>query len=459
MKTSRPIAVRSSFYHSTLVNGRALQLAGITAKTPDPAGGKITRDADGNPTGLLEDSAQELLESLRSPPTPAETRRAAIEALAALRAKGITSFLDAAAAPEGIATFATLAKEGVLTARANFAPVVEVAEGSDPDKASAPVIALARQYPRGSLAATPGVAVGTAKLFLDGVITAPALTGSMLKPYFHNVGSADHPHWRPGTNAGPAPYFPPDYLRALLERFARAGIDTHMHADGDRAVRTALDAIAAMRRAHPGADIRPAIAHAEIVEPVDFARFRQVGAIPVLSFQWAKPASDTVEGARDYLGPERYPYIEPEGFLATAGARIAYGSDWPIDPLDPWLALQVAVTRANPAGSDPRYAGRLGKDPGLTPRQALRAMTIDAAYSLHSERDAGSIEVGKLADIIVVDRDILSVPATSIADTKVLTTIVGGKVVFDQDAAAKPADETRATHDVPALPAPTPRKG
>lgn len=437
LKTSRPIAVTSSFYHSTLVNSRAMKLAGITAKTPDPVAGKVTRDATGNPTGLLEDSAQRLLVPLRVAPTAAETRKAAIAALAAIREKGITSFLDAAAGEESVAVFAGIASEGGLTARANFAPVVEVGAGGDPDKASAPIIALARQYPRRPLVATPGIAVGTAKLFLDGVINSPALTGSMLKPYLHNVGSPQHPHWEASKNAGPDPYFPPERLNALLDRFARAGIDPHMHADGDRAVRTALDAIAAMRRAHPGVDIRPAIAHDEIVDPADFSRYRELGAIPVLSFQWEKPASDTVDGARDYLGPVRYPYIEPAGFLAAAGARIAYGSDWPVDPLDPWLALQVAVTRANPPGGDPRYAGRLGKDPGLTIRQALRAMTIDAAYSLHAERDAGSIEVGKLADIIVVDRDILSVPATDIAGTTVLTTIVGGKVVFDRKAPAQ----------------------
>ena len=126
----------------------------------------------------------------------------------------------------------------------------------------------------------------------------------------------------------------------------RAGIDPHLHADGDGAVHAGLDAIAALRKALPAADIRPAIAHDEIVDPQDFPRFKQLNAIPVLSMQWEKPAGDTL-GLTNYFGPARMKIIEPAGFLAAAGARIAFGSDWPVDKLDEWFALKVGVTRTN----------------------------------------------------------------------------------------------------------------
>jgi predicted amidohydrolase YtcJ len=131
-----------------------------------------------------------------------------------------------------------------------------------------------------------------------------------------------------------------------------------MHADGDRAVHEALDGIEALRAHFPGRDIRAAIAHDEIVDPKDFGRYRQLDAIPVLSFQWEKPAPDTIEGARDYLGPARFKYLEPAAYLAAAGARIAFGSDWPVDPLDEWFALKVGVTRTNSPSAAPKYCAR-----------------------------------------------------------------------------------------------------
>ena len=209
----------------------------------------------------------------------------------------------------------------------------------------------------------------------------------------------------------------------------RAGIDPHLHADGDEAVHAGLDAIAALRKALPAADIRPAIAHDEIVDPPDFPRFKQLNTIPVLSMQWEKPAGDTV-GLTNYFGPARMKIIEPGGLLAAAGARIAFGSDWPVDPLDEWFALKVGVTRTNAPNVPAEFKGRLGKDPGLSPDDVLRAATINAAYELHEDDATGSLEVGKFADLIVLDRNPLKVPAEEIAQTKVLETVVGGEVVY-----------------------------
>jgi len=429
LKTTRPIIVRSSFGHTVLANTRALGLAKITASTGDPIGGKIWRDTSGQPTGLLEDAAFTVFSTLLPKPTAADNMAGATAALQAMNRQGVTSFLDAVAPEEDIAAFEALRQSGRLTARAHFAPPIQPSEASDPGHALARVIALAKRYDEGKISRAPGITVRNAKLFLDGVIAAPAFTGAMREPYFVNSGTAEKPDWAPGPSRGPAVYFSADPLAALLVGLGRAGIDPHMHADGDGAVHAGLDAIAALRRALPGVDIRPAIAHDEIVVPQDFPRFKQLNAIPVLSLQWEKPAGDTI-GLRNYFGPARMKIIEPAGFLVAAGARVAFGSDWPVDKLDEWFALKVGVTRTNAPDAPAEFGGRLGEDPGLSREEVLRAATINAAYELHEDDATGSLEVGKFADLIVLDRNPLKVPAEEIAKTHVLETVVGGKAVY-----------------------------
>ena len=427
LKTNRPIIVVSSFGHSALVNSRAIALAGIDAKTQDPLGGKIKRDSTGNPTGLLDDAAQDLVTAKIPKPTAADDVKSAKAALDAMRKQGITTFLDAMAVPPALAAFSSVQRAGGLTARAHFAVLITPPEGTLPKKAVAQVSALAHQYDGGPVGVRPGLTVRNVKLFLDGVISAPALSGAMLEPYFAKQPSGA---WAPSTNRGPDVYFPAPVLRALLLDVVAAGFEPHMHADGDRAVHEGLDGIQAIRETYPKKDVRAAIAHDEIVDPADFPRYRQLNAIPVLSFQWEKPASDTVDNARDYLGPARFKYMEPAGVLAAAGARIAYGSDWPVDPLDEWFALKVGVARTNAPSAGAKYAGRLSEDPGLERKAVLRAITLNSSYELHQDRLTGSIEVGKLADLIVLDRNVLKVPAEDIANTKVLQTVVGGQVVY-----------------------------
>jgi predicted amidohydrolase YtcJ len=429
LKTTRPILVVSSFGHTALANTRALALAKITASTPDPVGGKIWRDDHGEPTGLLEDSAYDVFSSLLPKPTEKDNQKAATEALKAMGRQGVTSFLDAAAPQESIAAFSALRHAGGLTARAHFAPVIEPKEAGDLQGAVARVAAFAKQYDEGKAVRFPGVTVRNAKLFLDGVIAAPALTGAVREPYFINTGTAENPSWKPGPSRGPAVYFPPEALSTVLIALGRAGIDPHMHADGDAAVQAALDGIEAMRKALPAADIRPAIAHDELVDPADFSRFKSLGAIPVLSLQWEKPAGDTI-GLTNYFGRARMKILEPSGLLAAAGARIAFGSDWPVDQLDEWFALKVGVTRTNAPDAPAEYHGRLGEDPGLSRDAVLRAATIDAAYELHEDDSTGSIEPGKFADFIVLDRNPLTIAAEDIAKVQVLETVVGGNVVY-----------------------------
>ncbi len=430
VRTTRPIRVHSSYGHTDLVNARALALAHITRDTPNPKDGIIVRDSDGNPTGLLEDAAKDLVTNLMPPPSPEKNAEATRKALAVMRAQGITTFLDAYTDIETMTAYRDLQRAGGLTARAHFAVLIDSVAGYDADTAIAEVLRQQAQFDQGPLRPAPSMKVDTAKLFLDGVYSAPSFTGVMIDPYFENRGTADHPDWRPGTSHGAAPFFTQAQLDDTLVKLAAAGLDPHMHADSDGAVRQALDAVAAMRKTHPADDIRPAIAHDEIVAPEDYHRFAEVGALPVLSFQWEKPAVDLNAGNSGYLGPVRWALMEPAGFLKLYGARIVFGSDWPVDPLNEWLAMQVAVTRSAVGDDAVKYPGRLGIDPGLDLASAIRAMTTDAAYSLHQDQVTGSIETGKYADLIVLDQDLFAIAPDHIAATRVLMTVVGGKTVY-----------------------------
>ena len=440
LKTQRPIIVHDSFGHSSLTNSRALALAKISAVSKDPTGGRIGREPSGHPDGFLEDSAQEIVAAFIPAPTAADRVVGARKALERLGRQGVTSFLDAIGDEPDILAFRALETAGELTARAHLAPRITPAEAFDPDSAKravARVVALARKYDQGSLRPAPSVSIRHTKLFMDGVINAPANTGALLEPYLVNRGTSAAPKFVPGRRHDPDVYFPAPVLKVLLTGLGEHNIDPHLHTDGDWAVRSGFDGVAAMRAALPGRDIRPAFAHCELVDPADYPRFAALNVTAVLSFQWEKPANDTIEGTRDTLGARRQALIEPSGSLAAHGARIAFGSDWPVDPLNEWFALQVGVTRAAGPGAPPEHAGRLGQDPGLSQAAVLKAITRNGAYELHDERYVGSLEVGKLADFIVVDQNVATTAPEKIAATQVLRTVVGGRVVYDNGELAR----------------------
>lgn len=450
LKTPRPIIVHDSFGHSSLVNSQGLAAAKITAQSKDPVGGRIDRDAAGAPTGGLEDAAQEPIYELMPQPTADDFLAGARAAQDALRRQGVTSFLDAVGLDSDIEAFSALERSGALTVRAHFAPPIRPSETPNAEAAQeavARVIATAKKYDQGAIRPQPSISVRHAKLFMDGVINAPADTGALLEPYLVNHGTVASPKFAPASRREPDVYFPVPILSKILIGLGRNGIDPHLHTDGDWAVRASLNAVKAMRAALPSRDVRPALAHCELVDPADYPRFAELNVIPVLSFQWEKPASDTIEGVIDSLGPQRVPLIEPAGYLAEKGARIAYGSDWPVDPLDEWFALQVGVTRKARPDAPPKYSGRLGKDPALSQAAVIRAITSNAAYELHDDRSIGSLEVGKFADMIVLDRNVARVAANEIAATRVLRTIVGGRTVYDTGELAKPAAGGAAAHD------------
>ncbi|MNQ45118.1 N-substituted formamide deformylase precursor [compost metagenome] len=434
LKTDRPIQVRSTDFHTVLTNSRGLALAGINKDTVNPGDGKYARDSAGNPTGICEDGAAEAMAAVVPPATDAEKLNQARAALDALRQQGITSFFDALSGPENAKAFSALQQSGELTARALLAIKLDpAAAAADPAKTIAEAKALASTFDQGEAKVAPGVNMRHVKLFMDGIINAPADTGALLTPYLHNAGTDKAPQWTPGKNLGEL-YFPAQVLNPLLLQAVQAGLDPHLHATGERAVRDALNSIEYVRRQLPGNGFRPAITHAETVDPADYGRFKALDVTANMSFQWAQQAPSTVDGTNEHLGAERFARMEPSGSISRAGGRVAYGSDWPVDPLDEFLALKIGVTRSgdplNPHSYGPKYAGRLNDDPALTRAEVLRSITLNAAEQLRLEAVVGSLEVGKFADLIVLDKNFMQAPEEELARNSVLLTLVGGKVVW-----------------------------
>lgn len=451
LATKRPIAVTSADFHSVLANSRAFALAGIDAATPDPAGGKFLRDATGLPSGICEDAAGFQLKAAIPPDSEADQLKQGRAALAALREQGITTFMDAAADEAHLRVFKALRTAGELTARVNLAINLDPATAnSAPAQAIAQAKALAARADAGDAAPAPGVAARVVKVFMDGVVNAPADTGALLTPYLQNIGTEDAPQWAPGDNLGQL-YYTPASLQALMLAAADAGLDMHLHATGERGVRAVLDAVAATRQARPGADFRPAIAHAETVAVADYARFAALDVMATMSFQWAQRAPYSIGETESHLGAERFGRMEPFGSLQRAGARVVHGSDWPIDPFDTFLALKIGVTRAgdpaNPhsaASFAPVFEGPINADPALSRDAVLAAATIHAARQLRLERQIGSLEAGKFADLIVLESDFLTVPDEALGRNRVLLTMVGGQVVAAREAFAGTVPPQRA---------------
>lgn len=434
LKTKRPIQVRSTDFHTVLTNSRGLEVAGITKQTPNPSDGKYVRDSAGNPNGICEDGAADTMAAVVPPATDAEKLTQTRAALDAMRQQGITSFFDAMSGPEMGKAFTTLQQSGELTARALLAIKLDpAAAAADPGKTIADAKVLANTYDQGETKVAPGVSMRHVKVFMDGIINAPADTGAMLTPYLHNTGTEKAPKWTPGKNLGEL-YFPPQVLNPLLLKAVEAGFDPHLHATGDRAVRDSLNGIEYVRHQLPGNAFRPTITHNEEVDPADYPRFKALDVTANMSFQWAQQAPSTVDGTSDHLGAARFARMEPSGSIARAGGRVAYGSDWPVDPLDEFLALKVGVTRSgdpqNPHSYGPKYAGRLNADPALSREEVLRTITLNAAEQLKMDAVVGSVEVGKFADLIVLDKNFMQVPEAELARNNVLLTMVGGKVVW-----------------------------
>lgn len=410
---SRSAVLSSADGHTLWVNSAALAAAGITRDTPDPPAGRIERDARGEATGLLRESAGDLVRRLVPATTSAEYEAGLVRALAELNRFGIVSFQEASASEPMVAAYRAVARQGQLTARARLSLT------ADQTKDASQVDGFVR-----TRAATtePGVVAGTVKIFVDGVIEAA--TAALVDPYLSLP--AERRAAAPPTRG--LPNYTDAQLQALVTRLDRDGFQVHMHAIGDGAVRQGLDALAAADRANGRRDRRAHIAHLELVQPDDLPRFRQLGVIANLQPLWAYRDTYIRDLTEPRLGPTRSRWLYPFGALHRAGAMLAGGSDWSVSSVNPLDAMQVAVTRRGltaPAGT-PAWL----PDERLDLPTALAAYTIGGAHVNFEERDSGSIEVGKFGDLIVLDQNLFALAPERLHEARVQWTLLEGREVY-----------------------------
>jgi predicted amidohydrolase YtcJ len=399
--------------HSTWVNSRALELAGIDAGTPDPADGRIERDPDGTPTGTLHEGAAHAVEGLLPVPTDDDWLEAFRVGQAYLHSLGITAWQDAIVDRKGEAVYRRAAESGALTAR------VEAALWWDRGRGGEQVEELVERSAKGSLGR---LRANSVKIMQDGVLET--FTGALIEPYLGGDG-------RPTANRGIS-FVDPVELRDHVARLDAAGLQVHFHAIGDRAVREALDAIEAARNANGRTDTRPHISHIQVIHPDDLPRFAALDVVANAQPLWACHEAQMDELTIPFLGPERSTWQYPFRSLLRAGARLAMGSDWGVSTPNPLEEMEVAVTRVWPESR-----GRVEPflpDERLSLDEALAAFTLGSAWVNHLDAETGSISVGKQADLAVVDRDLFAPDAGPIAEARVIATFVGGEAVFTDPA-------------------------
>lgn len=410
----RPVYLPNRDGHSAWVSSAALELAGVTSTTPDPPDGRIERDHSGNPTGVLHEGAQRLIMRLLPQATSGDLLEGLIEGQRYLHSLGITAWQDAIVGGDttehnSLATYLDLAGRGQLTARVVGALWWDRQRGAD----QLPELLEIRDASRvGRFEAS------SVKVMLDGV--CETRTAAMLTPYLDEHGA--------DTNERGMSFIDPEALRAHVSLLDSAGFQVHFHAIGDRAVRDALDAIEAARIANGYTDTRPHIAHIQVVHPDDRPRFAQLGAIANAQPLWACSEPQMTELTIPLLGTERAGWQYPFASLLNSGARLAAGSDWPVSTPDPLQEIHVAVNRRT-AGSDD--ADPFLPDQALTLPQAVWAFTAGSAYANHLDGETGTIQVGKKADLVVLDRNIFAEPVSEIGDARTVLTVVEGETVFD----------------------------
>jgi predicted amidohydrolase YtcJ len=378
--------------HIATANTAALKAAGITGKTTAPQGGKIDLDAAGQPTGILRESAKDLIEKIIPPPTPSERLRGNKLAIADALSHGVTSVQDFSDW-EDFLTFEQLEKEGSLHLRIyEWLPFI------------APLDKL-KQMRAHHDANDPLLRTGMLKGFMDGSLGSR--TAAMKQPF------TDDP-----KNSG-LPQFTQDQLNKMAVERAQAGFQLGFHAIGDRAASMALDAFS-----QPGVSTtaRNRIEHAQVVDPADIPRFKQLGVIA--SMQPNHLLTD-MNWAESRLGPQRAAYSYAWKAFLDAGVPLAFGTDYPVEPITPFRGLYAAVTRMNEAGTKTYFP-----ENKLTRGQALYAYTQGSAYAEFAEKRKGKLLPGYDADLIVLDRDLYTCPAPAILKTRVLTTIVAGKQAY-----------------------------
>ncbi len=405
----RPVYLPNRDGHDAWVNTAALERTGITADTADPVSGRIARDPDGSPLGTLHEGAMNLVGSLVPPASDAEYRQGLLEAQRYLHSLGITAWQDAWVEPADQAAYLALAASGELTARVVGALWWDRTRGLEQIEE---LVERRRTGVLGRYAAT------SVKLMCDGIIENG--TAAMLQPYLDGHGGETH-------NSG-LDFIDPETLKAATVKLDALGFQPHFHALGDRAVRNALDAVQAARETNGWSDTRPHLAHIQVVHPDDLPRFRELGALPNAQPYWAVLEDQMTELTLPVLGPEVSARQYPFRSLRRHGATLVMGSDWSVSTPDPLLEMEIAVTRVSDAS-------RADGEPFLPHERlelvdALTAFTAGSAYANHLD-ETGSLVVGKLADLAVIDRDLFDEAAGPIGEASVLATFVDGVCVHE----------------------------
>jgi len=399
----RPVFLDNRDGHGGWVNSRALELAGVTAETLDPPDGRVERKPSGEPQGTLHEGAMDLVRRLLPPISQEKWEAAILRAQEELHALGITAWQDAAVTADTYPAYLELAERGALTMRMEGNLLWE--RGADDGQ-------LEELVARRDAGSAGRLRLRGAKIFVDGVLEN--FTGAVLEPY---VGT---------DNAGLSMH-DPDELAELVTALDARGFQVHMHTIGDRAVREALDATEAASRANGTRDRRFHLAHVQLVHPDDLPRFAELGVAANVSPYWACRSDYVTVLTEPFIGPERSARMYPFGSLLRAGAPLAFGSDWTVSTPNPLLEIEVAVTRAP---TDDRGAEPLLPDEALDLPTALETFTAGSAWVNFLDDETGTIEPGKLADLVVLDRNVLDPGTGPIGDANVLLTLVEGEAVY-----------------------------
>jgi predicted amidohydrolase YtcJ len=429
----RPAFLINRDHHGGWANSAALRRAGIGAGTPDPPDGRIERDSTGRPVGALQEGAMRLVEAVIPAPTLQQRIDGVLEGQRFLHALGITAWQEAIVGdypgvPDCYEAYRQVAADGRLTARVVGALWWDRTRGAD--EVGDQIAELMQRRAATEAAAAAGTArfrAGTVKIMLDGV--CENFTAAMLTPYLGPPVNAA----APASHQDGLSYLDPELLKRVVTQLDRIGFQIHVHAIGDRAVRSALDAFEAARAANGRHDLRHHIAHLQVVHPDDLARFRQLDVTANAQPLWACYDRQMTELTLPFLGPERSAWQYPFGSLARDGAPLAIGSDWPVSSPNPLWLLHVAVNRTAPwdtsAEPDPRAGSPFLPAERLDLPTALAAATAGSARVNHLD-DSGTVQAGYRADLAVLDRNLFDHPTTEIGQAQVDLTVAGGRIVY-----------------------------
>ncbi|MBX3581182.1 MAG: amidohydrolase [Rhizobiaceae bacterium] len=398
--------------HSGWANSAALKAAGIDSSTKDPEGGRIERDSQGNPTGLLRENAMALVADLLPDYPDSQVDTGFDKAQAEAISYGVAAMIDPSAKDWMLKGYQRADGEGRMKLRVKAAVQVDAAEG---------VAGVQRTLDLQKRYASPHLQINSVKLFVDGVIETG--TAALLAAYV-------------GSNSSGDLLFTPEQINEIAVAGDKAGLQLHAHAIGDRAVRVALDVYEAAQKVNGKRDSRHQITHLELIDPADIARFGQLGVIANIQALWAYPETYIEDLTEPVIGPERSEWLYPFGALNEAGATIAGASDWSVSSMNPLEAIQIGVTRQDPATPEGRV---LTPQHRLGVMDMLEAYTVNGAYAAFDEANSGTLTVGKRADVIVLDKDLTRIAPTEISSSKVLLTLIDGELAYKADALPAPA--------------------